>query len=207
MNISKNLRTGENVIEFTPSGNDIQFSCWMGMISGLIRVVDDVGQVDVTNPDTAPPPAGTGSCCASGGSSVAPPSSIYGDDITEVPTERLVRKAIVSGGVQDAVFKGVGWEFEPLIVVVQSDQKVRLTLDLTESDPLEDTYWLISISDRNVIASFQGEKGIVETELTLTSTGGYALVKGNRVMGVLEAVSDLSEVDIEAVRKQYLVGN
>jgi hypothetical protein len=32
-------------------------------------------------------------------------------------------------------------------------------------------------------------------------------VKGNRVMGVIESVSDLGEVDIDAVREQYLVGN
>ncbi|GEQ22979.1 hypothetical protein CBU02nite_34850 [Clostridium butyricum] len=38
-NIEKDLMSGENIIEFTLKGEDIDFSCWMGMIKGKIKVI------------------------------------------------------------------------------------------------------------------------------------------------------------------------
>jgi plastocyanin domain-containing protein len=37
------IKPGDNIIKYTPdeSGN-IRYSCWMGMIKGQIRVVDDL---------------------------------------------------------------------------------------------------------------------------------------------------------------------
>jgi uncharacterized protein len=40
------LVSGENVIEFTPTA-DFSFSCWMGMINGYVRVVDDIDNIDL----------------------------------------------------------------------------------------------------------------------------------------------------------------
>ncbi len=41
------LYTGENVIEFTPTeSGSFYYSCWMGMISGQIKVVDDLSAID-----------------------------------------------------------------------------------------------------------------------------------------------------------------
>jgi sulfite exporter TauE/SafE len=40
-NIEKKLRTGDNIIEFTPARTGkFRYSCWMGMIRGTITVVD-----------------------------------------------------------------------------------------------------------------------------------------------------------------------
>ena len=65
LNIEKKIKKGENIIEFTPDGKDINFSCWMGMISGVIKVVDDLGSVDTSKPDpTLPPPSAGPNCCA-----------------------------------------------------------------------------------------------------------------------------------------------
>jgi len=46
-NIVKELVPGENVIEFMPleSGN-INYTCWMGMINGYIKVVDNLEEAD-----------------------------------------------------------------------------------------------------------------------------------------------------------------
>lgn len=203
LNISKRLRSGENVIEFTPNQDDIRFSCWMGMISGRIRVVDDLAAVDISNPDVSPPAASGGSCCAVDG---APPrESIYGDDITIVPTERLVSKASIQGGVQQASFKGTGWELEPLIVIVQSDLKVDLTLDVAGLDNPDGTYQLFSAENGKEVATFSGSKGVVRTELALTEPGAYAIVKDNAIIGLIESVVDLVAADMQAVREQYIV--
>ncbi|AWI05445.1 heavy metal transport/detoxification protein [Clostridium drakei] len=71
LNIKKQLDNGENIIEFTPKDKDINFSCWMGMITGVIRVVDNLDSVDTSKPDPSAPPTGGGNCCSfmSGGNS------------------------------------------------------------------------------------------------------------------------------------------
>lgn len=47
LNIQKNIEVGENIIEFTPTGNGVvPYSCWMGMVSSEIVVVDDINNYD-----------------------------------------------------------------------------------------------------------------------------------------------------------------
>lgn len=65
LNIKKQLDNGENIIEFTPKDKGINFSCWMGMITGVIRVVDNLDSVDTSKPDPSAPPTGGGNCCSS----------------------------------------------------------------------------------------------------------------------------------------------
>ena len=68
-NIEKKLQPGDNIIEFTPTETGaIPYSCWMGMISATIRVVDDTSNVnskDLNNQEVigAAPPRG---CCSAG---------------------------------------------------------------------------------------------------------------------------------------------
>jgi sulfite exporter TauE/SafE/copper chaperone CopZ len=42
MNIQQKLQSGNNLIEFTPGSEDLNFSCWMGMKRGVMKVVDDL---------------------------------------------------------------------------------------------------------------------------------------------------------------------
>lgn len=44
--IEKDLKKGENIIEFTPKDEDIDFSCWMGMIKGVIKVTDNIDSIN-----------------------------------------------------------------------------------------------------------------------------------------------------------------
>lgn len=65
LNIEWKLKKGENIQEFTPGDKDINFSCWMGMIRGVIKVVDNLDTVDTSKADSSLPPPSTGpSCCA-----------------------------------------------------------------------------------------------------------------------------------------------
>jgi len=65
LKIQKNLTSGENIIEFTPtSGKDTNFSCGMGMIRGVIKVVDNIESVDISKPDSSiPTPSSSMPCC------------------------------------------------------------------------------------------------------------------------------------------------
>jgi Uncharacterized protein conserved in bacteria len=44
-NIEKTIKSGDNIIEFTPKDEDIDFSCWMGMIKGVIKVTDSIDSI------------------------------------------------------------------------------------------------------------------------------------------------------------------
>ena len=49
LKVEQKLQQGLNTIEFTPGDEDLSFSCWMGMISGTIKVVDDLAAISATD--------------------------------------------------------------------------------------------------------------------------------------------------------------
>lgn len=71
LNISRQLKAGENVIEFTPKkvGN-IPFSCSMGMYTGNFKVVaeDDFSNQDLSNTVDSNPTLNNGGTCGGAGS-------------------------------------------------------------------------------------------------------------------------------------------
>jgi sulfite exporter TauE/SafE/plastocyanin domain-containing protein/copper chaperone CopZ len=207
--MSKELKVkkGENVVEFTPGDKDINFSCWMGMIRGVIKVVDNLGAVDTSKPDASLPPPSTGPSCCAGPvdeSEESLPPSIYGDDITKVPTASLVAKALAAGQYQSAKFKGIGYELQPLIVVTGNSSKTKLTFDLSTFDNAEGTYLILNAETGEEVSSFIAKKGINEVEFSPKKVGGYAILKDNGVLGIIEVVDNLKATDIEKVREKYL---
>lgn len=205
------LKKGENVIEFTPGDSDINFSCWMGMIRGVIKVTDKLDNVDTSKSDSSIPPASNGPSCCAGplpedGSEAAAPSqpSIYGTDLSKVPTSTLINKALAAGKIQSAKFKGIGYELQPLIVVTGSGANTKLTFDLTTFDNAEGKYDIVDAQDGKLVTSFTGKKGMNEVEFTSKKAGGYAILKDNTVLGIVEVVNDLKTADLEKLRSQYL---
>jgi len=44
---NRKLEVGDNIIEFTPAREgEFVYSCWMGMIHGYIKVVNDINEID-----------------------------------------------------------------------------------------------------------------------------------------------------------------
>ncbi|EGO65505.1 sulfite exporter TauE/SafE family protein [Acetonema longum] len=68
LHIEKPLEPGENTVEFMPlNEKEINFSCWMGMIRGVFKVVDDLAAIDVSEEKPLPSSGGcSGSCCVRG---------------------------------------------------------------------------------------------------------------------------------------------
>jgi sulfite exporter TauE/SafE/plastocyanin domain-containing protein/copper chaperone CopZ len=200
------LKNGENVIEFTPGDKDINFSCWMGMIRGVIKVTDKLDNVDTssTKADASIPQAGGGSCCAGpvGDESAAP--SIYGNDITKVPTETLVSKALAAGQYQSVKFKGIGYELQPLIVVTGSGSSTKITFDLNAFDNAEGEYLILDAVTGDKVSSFTAKKGSTDFEFKPKKAGGYAILKDNGILGIIEVVDDLKGTKLEDVRNKYL---
>jgi sulfite exporter TauE/SafE/copper chaperone CopZ len=67
-NAQMTLKDGENKIEFVPEA-DFTFKCWMGMLNGYVKVVDDINKInldDIKNEVKDYKPAsgsGGGGCC------------------------------------------------------------------------------------------------------------------------------------------------
>lgn len=207
LNIQKSLQPGENVIEFTPKDKDISFSCGMGMIRGVIKVVDSIQTVDTSKPDSSIPTPSSGMpCCTGGGAASTAPQtpSIYGNDISKVSTDRLVRKAVITGNIQTIKLTGKGYEFEPLITVLNKGVKAKVTIDLSKFDNAEGKYSVINLGTGDTIATFNGKKGIVEVEFTISKSDGYGIIKDNNVLEAIDVVDDINKADLQQIRLKYI---
>ena len=210
LNLEWKLKKGENIKEFTPGDKDINFSCWMGMIRGVIKVVDKLDTVDTSKADPSLPPPSTGpSCCASPiyedyeESDITEEPSIYGDDLSQVPIEKLVNKAKDDGDYQIAEFKGIGYELQPLIVITGKNKETKLILDLSDFDNPEGEYYIFDWSTAEDIITFTGREGINEVEFAPQKTDGYIIIKDDYVLGVIEVVDDLNAADPQKVLSKY----
>ncbi|MEG6585301.1 urease accessory protein UreH domain-containing protein [Dendrosporobacter sp. 1207_IL3150] len=207
LDIRKKLTAGENIIEFTPQADELTFSCWMGMLTGVIKVVDDVKSVDISKANVAVPPssgccgagAGGGGCCGSSSAS----AGIYGD-IAKVPTDRLIKKAEIRNSSQTAYFKGIGNELEPLIIVIQRDMSAKIILDLTNFDNPVGKWEVFDYKNKNTITAFQGKKGVNEVTLNVTEDCSLGLYKDRKIIAIIEVVENTDKIDLEKVRDKYL---
>jgi sulfite exporter TauE/SafE/plastocyanin domain-containing protein/copper chaperone CopZ len=208
LNIEQKIKKGENIIEFTPGDKDINFSCWMGMIRGVIKVVDNLDSVDTSKSDPSlPPPSAGPSCCAvpiDDDSNEQNNTSIYGNDITLVPTEVLINKAIIEENYQSAIFKGIGYELQPLIVVTSNAEKTKFTFNFNYFNNTDGEYLILDIATGEEVSSFTANKGLNEVEFDSKKSGSYAIVKSNTILGIIEVVDDLNTTDIAKVREKYL---
>ncbi|MDF2634905.1 MAG: Heavy metal transport/detoxification protein [Pelosinus sp.] len=205
LQIKKKLVSGQNIIEFTPQDQDLPFSCWMGMIRGVIKVVDDVNTVDIAK-NTTVIPAGSG-CCSSGSSSSCgsqSQTSIYGDDINKIPTERIIRKATLQNTLQTIKLKGIGYEFEPLVVVLATQATAKIIFDLTDFDDPEGMWDIVDYQQKKIVSSFKGKKGLVEVNFSTPLPNTFGIYKGQKVIGIIETVEDLKNTDIEKIRGKFL---
>nr|WP_202117326.1 sulfite exporter TauE/SafE family protein [Clostridium chromiireducens] len=212
LNIQKTLKSGENVIEFTPKDEDINFSCWMGMIRGIIKVTDNLDSVDTSKADSSIPAPSSGmSCCTgttAGGTGTAAPQtpSIYGDDISKVSTDRLIKKATISGDTQSVNIQGTGYEFEPLVVVVEKGIKTNLAIDLNGFDNPDGEFDIINADSGDKVSTFVGKKDTINVEFNKDKSGTYIIVKDNIAVLGIEVTDSLKTVNLEEVRKKLING-
>ncbi|GKX65709.1 sulfite exporter TauE/SafE family protein [Inconstantimicrobium mannanitabidum] len=204
LNIQKTLTSGENVIEFTPKDSDINFSCWMGMISGVIKVMDNIDSVDTSKVAPVPQQSSGMSCCGGGPATTSKAPSIYGSDISKVSTDRLIKKATILDGIQSIKVKGTGYEFEPLVIVAEKGIKTKLILDLSEFDNANSNFSLVNEDNGNVLNTFKGEKGTVEFDFNIDKLGTYYIVNNNSAVLAIEVSDSLKSVNLEDVRKKYI---
>ena len=189
LNQEHSLKSGENILEFTPGDEDINFSCWMGMIKGEIKVTDDINTVDISNSEEETE------------DKRAP--SIFGDDINQVPTDRLIKKTVVSDRMQTISIRGIGYEFEPLIIVANKERDAKISLDLRAFDTYDDKFEVINTETKESIYSVNGANGVVTMEVKFNKPGKFAIVNSTNVLTVVQVVEDQTNIDLEKIRNQY----
>lgn len=191
LDIERQLQTGENIIELNVKSKDINFSCYMGMIKGVIKVTDNTTEkTEIVKEESTTPPSKS--------------ISIYGNDITKVLTSRLVSKAILVNNIQYWSLKGIGYELDPIIVIVSKGIKTRLYFDLTNFDTPEGDFQIINIQNGATIASFTGTKDTVSIDYLFKESGGYAILKADAPIGIIEVVDSLNDADSDVIRKIYI---
>ncbi|NYE04998.1 sulfite exporter TauE/SafE/plastocyanin domain-containing protein/copper chaperone CopZ [Bacillus niacini] len=200
MDIEQKLQSGNNLIEFTPGSEDLNFSCWMGMKRGVIKVVDDLEAITASSSDRD----GVDSAVTAPPAEPAQPS-IYGDDFSKAATDRLVKKAEMAANEQTITIKGTGYEFEPLIMVVNKGISSKMAIDLSSFDNAEGYFMILNSSTMQIVADFTGTKGVNNIEFTISNSGSYGIYLNEKdLLGIIEVVDDLNSVDLEEVRAKYI---
>lgn len=204
LGIQQKLQSGANMIEFTPGDDDLSFSCWMGMIRGTIKVVDDLESVSASPSVASANDAQNAATADDETASNTGYESIYGNDITQVSTDRLVKKALVENGEQSIDVQGIGYELDPLILVANKGLSTRITFDLTSFENPNAVFDIIDVATLEIISETSGTKDNVEVELSFEKTGAYGIYLDESLLGIIEVVDDIEAADLEEIRKLYI---
>ena len=202
MNLEQKLQSGKNIIEFTPGNEDIPFSCWMGMKRGTIKVVDDLKTISVSSSDATGIDSSTKSTASASNQSQP---SIYGTDISKVPTNRLVNKAQLTNNEQTLEIKGIGYELEPLIMVINKGIKTKMSIDLTSFDTPDGYFLILKSNTKEIVTDFTGVNGSVDVEFNIEKAGSYGIyLNEDELIGAIDVVDDINSVNLEEIRSKYL---
>jgi hypothetical protein len=131
-------------------------------------------------------------------------ASIYGKNLSVIPTQVLIGKASASNKNQSIELMGIGLDFKPLIIVTGSNKETKITLDLSAFDVADGKYNIVHTETNVVVASFYGKKGIQEIKFNPEKAGGYSIIKDKYTFGAIEVVDNLDSADLEQVRKKYI---
>ena len=207
--IRKDLRPGDNLIEFTPtSAGIVPYSCWMGMIRSAFKVVPDLGAGNSSLPgEFAPPASGaagtasvettgasgaqaaSGSCCGSATANAAFAGGRVPVDTIGMPT---IRK-----GVQEIVVTVDGSGYIPAALVLQRGMKAVIKL---KAAALDCCNYLVYFPDYN--GGLDLSKGELATP-EIPVTGDFSFQCGmGMIHGYVKVVDDISRVDVKAVKEE-----
>lgn len=143
LKVQKNLKAGENIIEFTPTETGkIPFSCSMGMYTGVFNVVDENSTVSATSTkttqDKTAPASGTcgsggsgsagGGCggCGGGGKPVTPSAGKVEAAPAAADTAKVTEQLIKTSYTLND-------DIQPNTFTVKAGQPVKLVVDVKEN--------------------------------------------------------------------------
>jgi sulfite exporter TauE/SafE/copper chaperone CopZ len=199
--ISRRLVPGSNLIEFTPKGaGNVLYTCWMGMISSTIRVVDDIGKVtarDVREAERFARNAPKGSSCCGAQGSAAP--SFIAEDAPLPPGFSVNPEAMglarIRDGLQYVEIEVSRKGYTPAVLVMQRGMPAEWTIKASELD--EESYRMVFPAYN---AGLELEEGA--NTVTLTPQGDFTFASWKGALhGYIRVVDDLSAVKSSEVKR------
>ena len=195
-NIQKQLVPGDNLIEFTPdSSGNITYTCWMGMISSNIKVVDDLSQISqkdvdqVNNSSSSGGITGGAGCCAAS----AQATRFYGG---RIPTDDL-HIAKIKDGVQEVSITVNDQGYAPAAVVLQRGVKARLVFI---PEKLNSCNYAVYFPEYQ--AQLDMSKGQTETPLIDVTRDFTFQCWMGMLHGYVKVVDDLNNVNLTEIKKE-----
>ncbi|HEY5584547.1 MAG TPA: sulfite exporter TauE/SafE family protein [Ruminiclostridium sp.] len=192
---NKQLEAGDTVIEFTPDkvGNYI-YTCWMGMISSNIKVVDDVTKVTGNDLATADDPSiqgalgSSGGCCAAGSKA----TKFTGG---KIPTDDI-KVAEVKDNQQEVTVTVNDYGYSPAVVVVQKGMPLKIKFN---TEKLNTCNNIVSFPE------FQGELDLQSQKETpvITPEQDFTFQCGMGMLhGYVKVVDDINKVNLDDVKNE-----
>lgn len=191
LGITKELKPGENLIEFTPAQEGkITYTCWMGMISSYIKVVPDLSTVSAAELNETPDPGyGGGGCCAAG----AQATRFAGG---RIPTDDLTVARIVDGK-QEVIITVNDQGYAPAAVVVQRGVKTVIRFN---PERLNSCNYVVQFPEYR--GQLDLSKGQTATpELVVTQDFTFQCWMG-MLHGYVKVVDDLNNIDLNSIKKE-----
>ena len=201
-NIEKTLEPGDNIVEFTPGDSGtIPYTCWMGMISGQILVVDDVNSIasggddaavsqDIQTSDEQAIAAG-GSCCTAGSQATAFAGG-------RIPVDN-VQVAKTVDGMQELTVTVNDQGYSPAVFVVQKGMKTVIRF---YAEKLNSCNYIVTFPDYN--GSLDLSQGQTETP-ELTPESDFTFECGMSMLhGYVKVVEDINNIDLDAIKNEVL---
>lgn len=175
------LKTGDNLIEFTPEkeGSFI-YTCWMGMISSRIKVVEDISKVsdEDVQKETEPDDSDSNKAVVPG-----------------IPTDKLAISEIKEG-VQYVSIDVNENEYSPAVVVMQRSVKTVWIINGTELN--DHNFQILFPEYKAGLVLEEGENTlelIPEFDFSFTCTLGT-------MNGFVKVVDDISNIDIDEIKEE-----
>jgi plastocyanin domain-containing protein len=220
--VEHQFKTGENIIEFTPSkAGRFTYSCWMGMIQSSITVVEADGQADPQAPSGAPSAPGSG-YAQNGSGSPAPydtQDEPYEDgdgggyaaaEYADPVPANVAIKTDSLGVAEFGTIESNGGEFpiqrvsmdltdegySPAVIVVQSGTDVEWTIN-NSSTSAESSVMLVPYYNTRL------ELSPGENPLYLLPDEYFSFSDGaGEFYGYVKVVEDLSNIDEDEIKAE-----
>jgi len=187
-NISKKISPGENVLEFTPNeSGELGFSCWMGMISGRIKVVDDLGKI--TEADRKKEQVKVSLSPKSGCGNIANQGEV---------TEKDISISKVNGEKQQIIMNVDSKGYNPRVFLVEKEKTVEFIINAKDLGSctyalnfVGTQYEIPLMEGKNILEILPKEKDVIAFTCPMGMLSGYIVV-----------IDDLKKVDKKAILQQ-----
>lgn len=187
--IEYQFKSGENVIEFTPSKTGrFSYSCWMGMLRGSITVVEAGAEVPSSGDAAAGTPPGEGFLDGAASSGPVPAN-------VTIPTDELAI-AEIKDGYQQVTLELSDEGFTPAVIVVQAGTDVQWTI--SNSSAADANYTLLIPAYAVQVPLSDGLN-----PLRFTPVDSFDFSNGdNTFYGYVKVVDDISKIETQSIKQE-----